>query len=199
MTEMTWGPAGRMVPEAGVYSKLPGTPAAAFSCAGLSAVPYVIADGATQINPGSPAKVVSPHPAAIRQTMARTNRAGFITLSTCQVPRHRMASAGDPLCSHLVPRNVLHAVHPFEPRGIRATRGIDLHLLDTTVLGKESFNASQCVLYGSLKVSFIAHSITSDSRHHRQFITDGLLKAFEESLSIEPTATRLRSLRISPR
>jgi hypothetical protein len=77
VTEMTCEPVGRIVPEAGVYAKVPGALAVAFSCAVLSPVPYMISDGDTQTNPGSLDKVLSPHPAVIKQTRAKTDRANF--------------------------------------------------------------------------------------------------------------------------
>ena len=58
MTDSVWpAPADSTVPDAGVYTKVPGTLAAlyvavAFSCVPLRAVGYVIADGAVQLMMG---------------------------------------------------------------------------------------------------------------------------------------------------
>jgi len=49
VTDSVWLPAPGVVPAAGEYAKLPAVLAVASSCAPLSAVPYVIADGAGHV------------------------------------------------------------------------------------------------------------------------------------------------------
>ncbi len=49
VTDSVWLPAPSVVPAAGEYAKLPAVLAVASSCAPLSAVPYVIADGVGQV------------------------------------------------------------------------------------------------------------------------------------------------------
>src|SRR5690242_15270768 len=49
VVDKVWLPALRTVPEAGVYTNVPGTDAVAFSCVLLKGVPYVIAEGVAHV------------------------------------------------------------------------------------------------------------------------------------------------------